>query len=118
MGEITAASQEQSTGIEQVNQAITQMDEVTQQNAALVEQAAAAAESLEEQAQVLSQTVSVFKLDTNGRSTNAGSHKPAPATPASVSQLPKRNKPQPARTTAPRAKVAAAGGGSDDWSEF
>jgi methyl-accepting chemotaxis protein len=65
MGEISAASQEQSSGIEQVNQAITQMDEATQQNAALVEQAAAAAESLEEQAQVLAQTVAVFRLDRN-----------------------------------------------------
>ena len=46
VAEISAASQEQSSGIEQVNKAITQMDEVTQQNAALVEQAAAAAESL------------------------------------------------------------------------
>lgn len=62
MGEITAASREQSTGIEQVNLAITQMDEMTQQNAALVEQAAAAAESMEEQAFELGQAVSVFKL--------------------------------------------------------
>ena len=61
--EISAASGEQSAGIEQVNQAITQMDEVTQQNAALVEEAAAAAESLEEQAQNLSASVAVFKLD-------------------------------------------------------
>jgi len=49
MGEIAAASQEQTTGIEQINQAITQMDQVTQQNAALVEQAAAAAGALQEQ---------------------------------------------------------------------
>uniref|UniRef100_UPI00037312ED methyl-accepting chemotaxis protein n=1 Tax=Herbaspirillum lusitanum TaxID=213312 RepID=UPI00037312ED len=62
MGEITAASQEQSTGIEEVNRAITQMDEITQQNAALVEQAAAAAESLQEQADLLAKAVSVFKL--------------------------------------------------------
>lgn len=62
MGEITVASQEQSTGIEQVNLAVTQMDSVTQQNAALVEQAAAAAESLAEQADVLAQAVSVFKV--------------------------------------------------------
>ncbi|WP_328484873.1 methyl-accepting chemotaxis protein [Methylobacillus arboreus] len=63
MGEITSASQEQSSGIEQVNIAVGQMDEMTQQNAALVEQAAAAAESLEEQAQKLSSTVSVFKIN-------------------------------------------------------
>ena len=63
MSEISAASNEQSQGIEQVNQAITQMDEVTQQNAALVEEAAAAAESLEEEAQNLTRSVSVFKMN-------------------------------------------------------
>ena len=62
MAEITAASQEQSAGIEQVNMAITQMDEVTQQNAALVEEAAAAAESMEEQAGILAAAVAVFRL--------------------------------------------------------
>lgn len=62
MQEITAAGQEQSSGIEEVNRAITQMDEMTQQNAALVEQAAAAAESMDEQAGALAETVSAFKL--------------------------------------------------------
>jgi methyl-accepting chemotaxis protein len=62
MGEITAASSEQSTGIEEVNKAIVQMDEVTQQNAALVEQAAAAASALQEQAANLAGVVSVFRL--------------------------------------------------------
>ncbi|MBK1891421.1 MCP four helix bundle domain-containing protein [Undibacterium sp. 14-3-2] len=62
MGEMSLASQEQTSGIEQINHAVTQMDEVTQQNAALVEEAAAAAASLEEQAQVLTQIVSVFKI--------------------------------------------------------
>lgn len=63
MGEITSAGQEQETGIEQINQAISEMDTVTQQNAALVEEAAAAAASLQEQAAGLAQIVSVFKLD-------------------------------------------------------
>jgi methyl-accepting chemotaxis protein len=62
VAEITAASREQSGGIEQVNQAITQMDQATQQNAALVEQSAAAAEAMKEQAQALVATVSVFLL--------------------------------------------------------
>lgn len=62
MSEIAAASVEQSTGINQVNQAVMTMDEVTQQNAALVEQAAAASESLVEQAESLVEAVSVFKL--------------------------------------------------------
>ncbi|MEA3094231.1 MAG: methyl-accepting chemotaxis protein serine sensor receptor, partial [Caballeronia sp.] len=63
MGEIAAASEEQSSGIEQVARAVTQMDEVTQQNAALVEEAAAAAQSLEGQATKLRQAVAVFHLD-------------------------------------------------------
>jgi methyl-accepting chemotaxis protein len=63
VAEISAAGQEQSAGIDQVNLAITQMDEVTQQNAALVEEAAAAAASLQDQAANLAQLVSVFKLD-------------------------------------------------------
>ncbi|MBP7913929.1 MAG: MCP four helix bundle domain-containing protein [Vitreoscilla sp.] len=62
MSEISAASQEQSQGIEQVSLTIDQMDTSTQQNAALVEQAAAAAESLRSQSQNLEQTVSLFKL--------------------------------------------------------
>jgi methyl-accepting chemotaxis protein len=61
--EITAASQEQSAGIVQVSQAITQMDTVTQQNAMLVEEAAAAAEKLHEQADELAIAVSKFKLE-------------------------------------------------------
>jgi len=71
VSKITAASVEQSAGIEQVNQAINQMDYVTQQNAALVDQAAAAAESLEEQAQNLAITVSGFKIDNNPAGRNA-----------------------------------------------
>lgn len=63
MGEITAASTEQSAGIDQINTAITSMDEVTQQNSALVEEAAAAAESLVEQAASLVEVVSEFKLN-------------------------------------------------------
>ncbi|SDX47911.1 methyl-accepting chemotaxis protein [Collimonas sp. OK242] len=63
MGEITAASQEQTAGIDQINQAISQMDQVTQQNAALVEEAAAAAASLQDQAGALAEVVGGFKLE-------------------------------------------------------
>jgi methyl-accepting chemotaxis protein-1 (serine sensor receptor) len=62
MAEITAASDEQSAGIEEIHRAIAQMDRMTQQNAALVEEAAAAALSMQEQAQALAQSVAVFKL--------------------------------------------------------
>ena len=91
MGEISAASQEQSAGIEQVNQTITQMDETTQQNAALVEEATAAARSLEEQAVQLTEAVAVFKTDNR------------------VVAAPVRHVPSPAINPAIKAKVAAAG---------
>ncbi|MCC4612330.1 methyl-accepting chemotaxis protein [Xanthomonas campestris pv. esculenti] len=64
MGEISAASQEQSAGIEQVNQTITHMDETTQQNAALVEEATAAARAMEEQAVQLTDAVAIFRIET------------------------------------------------------
>jgi len=68
IGEISAASQEQSAGIEQVNEAIMKMDDVTQQNTALVEEAAAAAESMMEQADELMNAISVFQLGSNNES--------------------------------------------------
>jgi methyl-accepting chemotaxis protein len=67
IGEIAAASNEQSAGIEQVNDAIMKMDDVTQQNTALVEEAAAAAESMMEQADELMNTMSVFSLEDNSK---------------------------------------------------
>jgi len=119
MSEISAASTEQTAGIEQVNQAITQMDDVTQQNAALVEQAAAAAESLEEQAQNLSDTVAQFKVD--GYSRNAHG---AVSQATSFHATPLRKETvQAARTAAPQ-KLAAARpqpiqqSSSDEWEEF
>jgi methyl-accepting chemotaxis protein len=63
MGEITAASAEQSAGIAQVSQTIVEMDQTTRQNAALVEEAAAAAATMQDQAARLARAVSVFKLD-------------------------------------------------------
>ncbi|MFC4296503.1 methyl-accepting chemotaxis protein [Castellaniella hirudinis] len=62
MGEISAASREQTTGIEEINSAVTQMDDVTRQNASLVEESAAAATSLQEQADTLAQLVATFTL--------------------------------------------------------
>ena len=73
MGEISAASSEQSAGVGQVGEAVTQMDQATQQNAALVEEMAAAASALNAQAGELVNAVAVFKLDANSTS----SHSPA-----------------------------------------
>ncbi len=72
MGEITLASEQQSDGIEQINQAINQMDEMTQQNAALVEQAAAAAASMREQAQALLAQVGQFTVADSSRGDQQG----------------------------------------------
>ncbi|WP_043091195.1 methyl-accepting chemotaxis protein, partial [Xanthomonas sp. SHU 166] len=85
MGEIAAASQEQSAGIEQVNQTITQMDEATQQNAALVEEATAAARSMEEQAGQLSQAVAVFKIEASSAPLGHPAVPSAPSRPAARS---------------------------------
>ncbi|MFJ2995049.1 methyl-accepting chemotaxis protein [Pandoraea sp. NPDC087047] len=98
MGEISAASAEQSSGIEQVNRAVTQMDEVTQQNAALVEEAAAAAGSLEDQAHRLRDAVSVFRV---GDAFRAGG---APAVLSAATQhktmTVRQSAPKPAAVTA------------------
>jgi methyl-accepting chemotaxis protein len=71
VGEISSASQEQSQGVAQVGEAVTQMDQTTQQNAALVEQSAAAADSLKTQALALVEAVAVFKLGTEGMRSTA-----------------------------------------------
>jgi methyl-accepting chemotaxis protein len=103
MSEIRTATVEQTSGIEQVNQAIGQMDEVTQQNAALVEQAAAAAESLEEQAQNLSVTVGRFTVDTDAHS--------SPSTPRVTPAVSKSPRQAPAK---PQLQPAV----SEEWEEF
>ncbi|HRH80560.1 MAG TPA: methyl-accepting chemotaxis protein [Thiobacillaceae bacterium] len=114
MGEITAASLEQSQGIEQVNGAISQMDEMTQQNAALVEEAAAAAESLQDQAGSLAEAVSVFKVAGGGRQLVAApARRPASATPAPAPAA----MPLAARAAA-RMRADAPQAADDEWEEF
>ncbi|MFV0371285.1 MAG: methyl-accepting chemotaxis protein [Azonexus sp.] len=135
MADISHASREQSSGIEQVGQAITQMDEVTQQNAARVEEAAAAAESLQEQAESLVSLVSVFRLAQTGQ---AGwgvvhEHLPAPGTQAArggaaamrLAHAPEWSAPQaltgelePRAESIHPALPAALSAEDDDWAEF
>jgi methyl-accepting chemotaxis protein len=79
MGEITAASTEQYTGIEQVNQAVMQMDEVTQQNAALVEEASAAAQSMAHQSLELEKMVGAFKVNHTEQWAGGGARPPSSA---------------------------------------
>ncbi|AOI99480.1 methyl-accepting chemotaxis protein [Burkholderia sp. LA-2-3-30-S1-D2] len=140
MGEIAAASEEQSGGIDQVARAVAQMDEVTQQNAALVEEAAAAAQSLDEQAARLRETASVFRIDDDAAGPVVAAARQAPrsvAAPAVVQAVvpasppapsgarndrdaaPKRAAParKPAAAAAAPAPVAASAG-ADDWETF
>ncbi|NML59721.1 HAMP domain-containing protein [Massilia sp. RP-1-19] len=124
MGEITAATAEQSHGIEEINQAITQMDEMTQQNAALVEQAAAAAESMQEQSLRLAEAVSIFKLNGDDRRALRAAPAPVRSAPAPAARVaaPVRKAVAPPRVepsvkAAPK-KVAAAAVAGDDWEEF
>jgi methyl-accepting chemotaxis protein len=143
MGEISAASNEQSQGVSQVGEAVTQMDQVTQQNAALVEEMAAAASSLKSQAQDLVQTVALFKLEGHEQHLGAitrpaavRSHKPGPSTfkgperrgtgvpkgaaarsaaPAKATTVPVKQLVAKPAAPAPQAQAA---GGDDDWETF
>ena len=99
MAEISAASQEQSQGVAQVGEAVTQMDQTTQQNAALVEESAAAAGALRKQAQDLVQAVAVFQLPASAQHDQAARVvSPAPASVAMPSQ--------PLRAPAARRSIA------------
>jgi len=126
MGEITAASEEQSRGIDQINQAVMDMDDVTQQNAALVEQAAAAAGSMQDQAAKLTQVVSVFKLNGSsaliGKQAAASRAQPVRSMQQKISRSPAAPRIAAKRvgeTPAPIAKpISASKEGSDDWEEF
>jgi hypothetical protein len=145
MGEISAASNEQSLGVSQVGEAVTQMDQVTQQNAALVEEMAAAASSLTNQAQELVQVVAVFKLSTGNvshplslstaavrvhppRAANfkgpdrraTGTPKGAAARGHTAPTKPTTPKaPPPAPVTKPATQVAKVNASSDgDWETF
>ena len=128
MAEITSASQEQSIGIEQVNQAIAQMDEMTQQNAALVEQAAAAAQSMLDEAATLSRSVSVFKL-ADGRGQDqvapplAARAAPAQAPLSVLAAAPrpvaaKARPAAPAATAAAKPKLKPKASADSEWEEF
>ncbi|MES2071133.1 MAG: methyl-accepting chemotaxis protein [Pseudomonadota bacterium] len=131
MGEITAASAEQSAGLDQINIAVVKMDEATQQNAALVEQAAAAAGSTQDQARRLLDAVSVFKIDERSQQFVAAvtavpqSRQPVrqpvaraalatPARSASPPNVKSIHRPKPAG----EGKKTGAPAGQDEWEEF
>jgi methyl-accepting chemotaxis protein len=132
MGEISAASSEQSAGVSQVGEAVMQMDQVTQQNAALVEEMAAAASSLKSQAQDLVGVVAVFKLGGHDLQ-RSSTRQPVPSpVPVRTSQsAPKAFQMYERRDSTPLSKpvarplplklatrTAAVTGKDDDWTSF
>ncbi|HZW20465.1 methyl-accepting chemotaxis protein [Noviherbaspirillum sp.] len=106
VGEITAASREQTAGIEQINTAISQMDQVTQQNASLVEEAAAASESMQNEARKLSEVVAVFRVN--------GGHSTPTVRPVPAAALPVHRPAAPAVRRPAIQRNAEA----DGWEEF
>ncbi|CAD0330077.1 methyl-accepting chemotaxis protein [Xanthomonas hortorum] len=123
MGEISAASQEQSSGIEQVNLTVTQMDEATQQNAALVEEATAAARAMEEQAGQLTDAVAVFKLTPAARpkpvaSTAKSNVKPAFSAAPSPKRAPVAGKHVAAPQPHSAGRTSSNAGNDSQWHEF
>ena len=117
MGEISAASIEQSAGVAQIGQAVSQMDHATQQNAALVEESAAAAESLKVQSQQLVQAVAVFKLAQGG-----GHRVSTVAVSAAATERRSPNRTRPTfGTKVAQANVVepvAQKTGTNDWESF
>ncbi|ELX13428.1 methyl-accepting chemotaxis protein [Janthinobacterium sp. HH01] len=112
MADISSAGDEQSAGIEQINQAVSEMDTVTQQNAALVEEAAAAAESMQQQAANLERVVGIFQIGAPPRAAAVRPLKTVARQAAAARPLAAR--PAPKRLG---GKVAAAGG-DGGWEEF
>lgn len=121
VAEINAASQEQSSGIDQVSKAITQMDDMTQQNAALVEESAAASRKMQEQASELNNLMSFFKLSDRGqvrksqRSTSGLGHFQT----AQSKQMETTKRPVQSTSTKAIPSLAKTAAKEDqDWDEF
>ncbi len=112
VAEITAASREQATGLEQINGTVAQMDETTQRNGALVEQTSASAQALSQQADQLSQLVSFFRT---GGASSPAAYAPPPAAPRAAGPKPAAM-PRPVKHGSAALKLQAAA--EQDWQEF
>jgi uncharacterized phage infection (PIP) family protein YhgE len=115
VAEIAAASQEQSAGIDQVNNAVSQMDEMTQQNAALVEEASAAARAMHEQAGELSRQVNFFRFGEDATASAAVAKPKASevlAETEAVFAAVRQSAPAPARRATPETADSGV------WKEF
>jgi methyl-accepting chemotaxis protein len=137
IGEIAAASQEQSVGIEQVNKAVMQLDETTQQNAALVEQASAASQGMAAQAKALNEMMDRYQVPEEAKGaaaaamteiatvrTAGGSRQETRSAPAASGGAERRGGKRPwkgagkPKSTAPKARAAVANGNDGEWKEF
>ncbi|MES1183602.1 MAG: methyl-accepting chemotaxis protein [Myxococcales bacterium] len=125
VGEINAASDEQATGIDQINQAVTQMDKSTQQNAAMVEEAAAAAESMNDQARSLTDLVAFFRVDAESekppvRAAAKPTQKAQGRSTATREARPRDRAPSPSAHPPAAGKNGKKNGSGDDgdWVQF
>jgi methyl-accepting chemotaxis protein len=125
VADISTASSEQASGIEQVNKALTQMDEVTQQNSALVEETAATSKTLDQQAQVMRARVDFFRLD-DGQPVQTGAIEPRRRAAVEPAKEPAKSRLAAAKQGAPKRAVVGRGNGAlakavgaeADWKEF
>jgi len=111
IAEVNNAAAEQTSGIEQINQAVSQMDEMTQQNAALVEEASAASEAMSEQASSMNRLIGFFKM---GDYTEITPTTAANKTPEAIQTY----KPQVAEMASTGGGNAASFSNNDDWEDF
>ena len=120
VGQIAIAAEQQATGLQQVNTAVSEMDGVTQQNAAMVEESTAAARSLAAEADELARHVARFKIDANGSHGSGAAAGAGPSARPVVHQLQQRAADAGRRIAGQsrRSGSAAVAVAADDWSEF
>jgi len=111
IAEVNNAAAEQTSGIEQINQAVSQMDEMTQQNAALVEEASAASEAMSEQASSMNKLIGFFKMGNYSEITHTTAADQAP-------EAIQTYKPQATETASAGGGNAASFSNNDDWEDF
>ncbi|MBO6508960.1 MAG: MCP four helix bundle domain-containing protein [Roseibium sp.] len=118
VSEIAAASTEQSTGVEEINKAISQMDEMTQQNSALVQENAAACRMLQDQAGNMHERMAYFKVDAASVSATAAVSKPRQRSVSMAPAQEMRKVAGGAPVASMQAEIQDAFEGDDDWKEF
>jgi methyl-accepting chemotaxis protein len=120
VAEISTASAEQATGLDEITKSLTQMDEATQQNSALVEENAATAKTLEQQSRAMDEQIGMFRVDTGAGAARAAAPRAASPTPAKSAPAAARPNATPKRNPVGRmqSQLAAAVDTEQDWKEF